>query len=67
VLRKPPIKVGDRFIKIGAYQSSVWVVARIFQLPAEPPHAHLAKEGDDKESLTISVPTLGDAHFFKRA
>jgi hypothetical protein len=67
VLKKPPVKVGDRFVKIGAFQSSVWVVARIYQLPSEPPHANLAKEGGDKDSITVSVPTLGDPHYFRRA
>ena len=67
MLRKAPINVGDRFVKIGAFQSSVWVVSRIFQLPAEPPHAHLSKEGDERDSITISVPTLSDPHFFRRA
>ncbi|MGE5546791.1 MAG: hypothetical protein ACM33T_07835 [Solirubrobacterales bacterium] len=67
VMRKPPINVGDRFVKIGAFKSAVWVVARIFQLPSEPPHAHLAKEDNERESITISLPTLGDPHFFKRA
>ena len=67
MLRKPPIKVGDRFVKIGAFQTAVWVVSKIIQLPAEPPHAYLSKEGDGKESLTISLPTLGDSHYFKRA
>lgn len=67
MLRKPPIKVGDRFKKNGAFQSNVWIVARIFQLPSEPPHAFLAKEGDQRESLTISLPTLADPHFFRRA
>jgi hypothetical protein len=67
VLKKPPIKVGDRFVKLGAFQSHVWIVARIFNIPSEPAHANLAKEGDGKETLTISLPTLGDSHYFKRA
>ncbi|HSV28722.1 MAG TPA: hypothetical protein VLL76_04160 [Candidatus Omnitrophota bacterium] len=67
MLRKPPINVGDRFVKIGAFQSAIWVVERIFQLPAEPPHAHLSKEGDLRDSITISIPTLSDPSFFRRA
>lgn len=67
MLKKPPIKVGDRFVKLGAFQASVWIVARIFNIPSEPAHANLAKEGDGKETLTISLPTLGDPHYFKRA
>ncbi|MBI5164854.1 MAG: hypothetical protein HY985_13240 [Magnetospirillum sp.] len=66
-MRKQPIEVGDRFVKIGTYQKAVWSVARIYQLPSEPPHAHLRMVDDRKESLTVSVPTLADAHFFRRA
>jgi hypothetical protein len=67
VLKKPSIKVGDRFVKIGSFQTAIWVVLRIFQIPSEPPHARLAKEGDERESITVSLPTLGDTHYFKRA
>jgi hypothetical protein len=66
-MRKPPIQVGDRFVKTGVAQSGVWVVSKIFQLPAEPLHANLSKEGGGKETMTISIPTLGDPHYFKRA
>jgi hypothetical protein len=67
VMRKTPIQVGDRFVKTGASQAGVWVVSRIFQIPAEPQHANLTKEGNGRETLTISLPTLGDPHYFKRA
>jgi hypothetical protein len=67
VLRKPSIEVGDRFVKLGTFQSVIWTVSRIFQLPAEPPHANLKKEGNSKESLTISLPTLADPRYFRRA
>lgn len=65
--RKPQIQVGDRFTKTGNNQTAVWVVSKIFQISAEPAHANLVKEGNDRETLTISLPTLGDAHYFKRA
>jgi hypothetical protein len=67
VLRKPSIKVGDRFIKIGTFQSAIWVVGQIFQIPSEPLHARLSKEGEARESITISVPTLANPNYFKRA
>lgn len=65
--RKQPIQIGDRFVKSGNHQSAVWVVSKIVQLPAEPAHARLTQEANDKETLTISLPTLGDSHYFKRA
>ena len=68
MFKKPPsIKVGDRFVKIGIFQPSVWVVERVREIPSEPPHAFLAREGDLRESITISLPTLGDPQYFRRA
>lgn len=67
VARRPPIQVGDRFVKSGNHQTAVWIVAKIIQSPAEPPHARLTQEANDRETLTISLPTLADAHYFKRA
>ncbi|WP_142846911.1 hypothetical protein [Telmatospirillum sp. J64-1] len=66
MFNKQKIAIGDRFQKTGNFQSAVWVVSRIFQLPSEPPHAYLDKEGDSYESLTVSVPALGDPKFFRR-
>jgi len=66
VFGKAPVQIGDRFVKVGNYQTAIWVVSRIFQLPSEPPHAHLEKEGDYLESLTVSIPALSDPHFFRR-
>lgn len=63
---KPTVKVGDRFIKVGQYQTAAWVVNRIFQLPSEPPHAHLEKEGDSLDSITVSLSALVDARLFRR-
>lgn len=64
---KPTIRVGDRFVKVGQFQTAVWIVNKIFQLPSEPPHAQLGKEGDNHESITVSLPALIDQRFFKRA
>jgi hypothetical protein len=67
VFAKPTVRVGDRFVKVGQFQSAVWIVNKIFQLPAEPAHAQLGKEGDNHESITVSLPALADPRFFKRA
>ncbi len=64
---KPSVRVGDRFTKVGQYQTAIWVVSRIFQLPSEPPHAHLEKEGDAHDSITVSIPALADPRLFRRA
>lgn len=64
---KPTIRVGDRFVKVGQFQTAVWIVNKIFQLPSEPPHAQLGKEGDNHESITVSLLALIDQRFFKRA
>lgn len=65
--RKPAIQVGDRFVKTGSTQSAVWVVSKIFQLASEPAHAYLMKEKNIRETLTISLLTLADTHYFRRA
>lgn len=64
---KPTVRVGDRFVKVGQFQTAVWIVNKIFQLPAEPPHARLGKEGDHYESITVSLSALMDQRLFKRA
>ena len=66
MFRKPTVEVGDRYVKLGAFNTGIWIVSGIFQLPSEPPHARLQKEGVIYESLTISVPTLVDPNFFKK-
>lgn len=66
MFRKPTVQVGDRFVKQGAFDTGIWVVSRIFQIPSEPPHARLEKEGVLYDTLTISVPTLADPSFFKK-
>ncbi len=64
---KPSVQVGDRFKKIGEFQTAVWVVRRIFQLASEPAHAQLGKENDQFESITVSLLALADPRFFRRA
>lgn len=64
---KPTVQVGDRFIKVSQFRSSVWVVNKIFQITAEPDHAQLSKEGDHHETITVSLSALTDQRLFKRA
>lgn len=64
---KPAVNVGDRFIKVGNNQTAVWVVSRTFEVPFEPSHANLYKEGDDYESITVSLVALLDPRFFRPA
>ncbi len=66
MFRKPTVQIGDRFVKLGSFNTGIWIVAGIFQIPSEPPHARLQKEGVDYDTLTISVPTLIDPNFFKK-
>lgn len=66
VFQKPAVQLGDRFIKVGKNKSATWVVEMIFQLPSEPPHARLGKEGDEHDTITVSLPALADPRLFKR-
>jgi len=47
--------------------SVVWTVEKLFQLPAEPPHARLFKEARPRDKITVSVGTLVNPRFFRRA
>lgn len=62
---KPEIAVGDRFIKVGNFRMPVWKVARITN-ESQPPHAHLEKEGAERDAITVSIPALADSSLFRR-
>ena len=59
------IAIGDRFMKTGTFHMPVWRVASI-QTTYTPPHAHLLKEGNEVDTLTISIPALNDETLFRR-
>lgn len=59
------IKLGDRFLKIGAF-SSVWRVARMLDLHGLPPHFHLEPENSSKSIRTFSISALLDSSLFQR-
>ncbi len=62
---KPEVAVGDRFTKVGSFRMPVWKVARIYR-QSEPPHAHLEKEGAERDSITVSIPALNDSSLFRK-
>ncbi len=59
------IKPGDRFLRIGPYET-VWVVKRLLDMDDMPPHLHLTPEGMETRLLTFSVAAVEDEKFFKR-
>lgn len=59
------VKPGDRFIRLGPYET-VWVVKRLLDMEDMPPHLHLTPEGSDARLLTFSVAAVEDEKFFKR-
>jgi hypothetical protein len=63
---KPEVAVGDRFTKVSSYRMPVWKVARIYRHHSDLPHAHLMKEGAEKDSITVSIPALTDQTLFRR-
>ena len=66
VLKASTIELGQRFVKTDV-PSVVWTVEKLFQLPAEPPHARLFKEARPRDKITVSVGTLVNPRFFRRA
>ena len=59
------VKPGDRFIRLGPYET-VWVVKRLLDMEDMPPHLHLTPEGPDARLLTFSVAAVQDEKYFKR-
>ena len=59
------VKPGDRFIRLGPYES-VWVVTRLLDMDGMPPHLHLTPEGSGPRVLTFSVAAVHDEKLFKR-
>ena len=64
---KPQVNIGDRFVKVGPYQRSVWVVTRLLDTVKDVPHACLEKADDRSDTITVSVRALSDGEFFRRA
>jgi len=65
MLKTQDVSPGQRFVKTST-PSVVWTVEKLFQLPAEPPHARLFKEMQPRDKITVSVPTLANPRFFRR-
>ena len=59
------VKPGDRFIRLGFYES-VWVVKCLLDMDDMPPHLHLTPEESEARLLTFSVAAVQDEKFFRR-
>ena len=66
MLKNPEVELGARFFKTSV-PAIVWAVEKLFQLPSEPPHARLYKESHPRDKITVSVATLNNPRFFRRA
>ena len=60
------VELGQRFVKSNV-PNVVWTVEKLFQLPSEPPHARLFRESRPRDKITVSVTTLANPQFFRRA
>jgi hypothetical protein len=60
------VELGARFVKTNV-PNMVWIVEKLFQLPSEPPHARLFRENQPRDKITVSVATLFNPRFFRRA
>jgi hypothetical protein len=63
---KADVAVGDRFIKVGSYQTPPWTVARISSANLNLPHAYLEREGLSGDRITVAVPALADATLYRK-
>jgi len=66
MLKTLDVELGQRFVKTDV-PSVVWTVEKLFQLPSEPLHARLFKEARPRDKITVSVGTLANPRFFRRA
>ena len=60
------VELGARFVKSNV-PNMVWTVEKLFQLPSEPAHARLFRESQPRDKITVSVATLFNPRFFRRA
>lgn len=63
---KADVAVGDRFMKVGSYQTPAWTVARISCANVNLPHAYLEREGAAVDRITVAVPALTDSTLFRK-
>lgn len=63
---KADVAVGDRFIKVGSYQTPAWTVARISCANANLPHAYLEREGLRGDRITVAIPALADSTLYRK-
>ena len=66
MLKSPDVELGARFVKANV-PNIVWTVEKLFQIATEPPHARLFRESQPRDKITVSVMTLGNTRFFRRA
>ena len=66
MLKSTDVELGSRFVKTNV-PAIVWAVEKLFQLPSEPQHARLYKESHPRDKITVSVATLTNPRFFRRA
>lgn len=64
--QRQAIEQGQKFTKVRDRDHATWIVDLLVRVPGLPPHARLVRENDPLESITVSVPTLSDAKFFRR-
>lgn len=62
--KKPPVQIGDRFIKAEDPARVVYRVSRIWTPGGGLPHALLAHTGRQRETLIMSVSALWDRQLF---
>jgi len=60
------VELGSRFVK-RELPNVIWTVEKVFQIASEPAHARLHKETHPRDKMTVSIQTLNNPRFFRRA
>ena len=63
---KTDIAIGDRFRKVGNFQMPIWTVARISCPRDNVPHAHLERNDNPNDFITVGLPALADRSLYDR-
>ena len=58
--------VGDTFVKVSDKARHIWVVAKTFVHVDGILHAVLHRQDQPRDTITVSVPALGDSDLFQR-
>jgi hypothetical protein len=65
-LRSGEVSIGNRFIKVGDYSRTVYIVDSLVESHGFLPHARLVADGERRSTMLMSASALSDPRFWSR-